>query len=235
MRIHAPRVSAARSSAGFSLVELTIVVVILGVHAMMAVPRYAAVVERSKASEAYTYLAHIANAQEMYQARNGSYADSLDKLSIRVPDPQHFDVGALSSYDWQTRWNLKLTRAGASSGFGAYSVAWNEQGFDAPRCSIPASLSPTGDGGEQSASSSSGGGSSSNAGSNSGSSSGGSGNNANPPANGSSGSNGGSSNSNGNNGNNGNSGNNGRGPRGNNGVGNGEGGGRTGNRGRGNR
>ena len=54
----------AQGSAGFSLVELTIVVVILGVLSMMAVPRYQTAVERAKAAEAFTYLSQIEGAQE---------------------------------------------------------------------------------------------------------------------------------------------------------------------------
>lgn len=146
-------------SAGFSLVELTIVVVILGVLAMMGVPRYQVAVEKAKASEAYGYFAHVAKAQEMYRARTGVYSSSLSKLSIQVDKPAHFSVGAPSSIDWQTRWQLRLTRTGASSGFGAYTVAWGEDGFDAGRSSIPAKLTPSGVGGSNQVSSGSGSGS----------------------------------------------------------------------------
>lgn len=223
MKTNAPRSRAGQ--AGFSLVELTIVVVILGVLAMMAVPRYATLVERAKSTEAYTYLAHVEKAQEIYRARHGVYADSLAKLSIQIPDPQHFAVGSLSSYDWQTRWNMRLTRDGASSGFGAYSVAWSAGGFDPVRSSIPTELSPTGEGGSQSADRSS----------NSGGSNGASGNSGQGPQgnNGVGNGNGGGREGNRGNGSNRNGGNNGRGPQGNNGVGNGNGGGREGNRGNG--
>jgi type IV pilus assembly protein PilA len=144
-------------SAGFSLVELTIVVVILGVLAMMGVPRYQVAVEKAKASEAYGYLAHVAKAQEMYRARTGSYSASLSALSIQVPTPAHFSVGTPSSINWETRWQLKLARTGASSGFGAYSVAWCEDGFDAAHSSIAAKLTPSGIGGSNQVSSGTGG------------------------------------------------------------------------------
>ncbi|MFB3893100.1 MAG: type IV pilin protein, partial [Phycisphaerae bacterium] len=41
---------------GFTLVELAVVVVIIGVLAAFAVPRFMASVERSKAAEAFNYL-----------------------------------------------------------------------------------------------------------------------------------------------------------------------------------
>ena len=123
---------------------------------MMGVPRYQVAVEKAKASEAYGYLAHIAKAQEMHRARAGVYSDSLAALSIQAPAPNHFSVSAPSSINWETRWQLKLTREGAPTGFGAYSVAWCEKGFDAGRSSIPAKLTPTGVGGSSQASSGSG-------------------------------------------------------------------------------
>lgn len=215
-----PSASLKPRTAGFSLVELTIVVVILGVLAMMGVPRYQVAVEKAKSSEAYTYLAHVAKAQEMYRARTGIYSDSLAQLAVSIPTPSHFSVGTPSSFDWETRWQLKLTRKGPSSGFGAYSVAWGEEGFDAGRSSIPASLSPTGVGGSNAVSSSSGG-ASSNGGSAGSGNGGGSPAPAPPASNSGNGSgNGGQSNAN-----------NGGRDNGNNGVGNGNGGGRDGNRG----
>ena len=114
---------------GFSLVELTIVVVILGVLAMMGVPRYKEVVERAKAADAFTYLAQIEGAQERHNARAGQYAKRMNELDITISNPTHFRIGKFTSYNWQTQWELKLTRQGASSGFGAYSVTWNQDGF----------------------------------------------------------------------------------------------------------
>lgn len=130
------------SKAGFSLVELTIVVVILGVLAMMAVPRYQTAVERTKASEAFAYLAQVEGAQERYNARKGEYAKKLSDLDISIDAPEFFSVGNFTSYNWQTKWELKLTRKGASSGFGAYTVTWNEDGFARSRSSLDDELIP---------------------------------------------------------------------------------------------
>ncbi|MBC8406129.1 MAG: prepilin-type N-terminal cleavage/methylation domain-containing protein [Planctomycetes bacterium] len=127
---------------GFSLVELTIVVVILGVLAMMGVPRYQKVVERAKAAESFTYLAQIEGAQERHNARTGEYAKKLSQLDITISNPKHFKVGNFTSYNWQTQWELKLTRQGASSGFGAYSVTWNQDGFQRARSSVKNDLLP---------------------------------------------------------------------------------------------
>ena len=134
--------AAGRQQAGFSLVEMTIVVVILGVLAMMAVPRYQTAVERAKGAEAFTYLAQIEGAQERHNARTGEYAQQLNRLDIKMKTPAHFTVGNFTSYNWQTQWELRLTRQGASSGFGAYTVAWNQDGFVRNHSSIHTDLIP---------------------------------------------------------------------------------------------
>jgi prepilin-type N-terminal cleavage/methylation domain-containing protein len=127
---------------GFSLVELTIVVVILGVLAMMGVPRYQKVVERAKAAEAFTYLAQIEGAQERHNARTGTYATNVRQLDTAVPTPKHFRVHSFTSYNWQTMWEMKVQRTGPSSGFGAYTVTWNQDGFQRARSSVKTDLLP---------------------------------------------------------------------------------------------
>jgi len=127
---------------GFSLVELTIVVVILGVLSMMAVPRYRTAVERAKGAEAFNYLAQIEAGQERHNARTGTYADSLNKLDVKVPQPKHFTVGNFTSYNWETQWELRVTRKSPSSGFGNYTVTWNQDGFVRSRSSLAEDLIP---------------------------------------------------------------------------------------------
>ncbi len=134
--------NAKNGKAGFSLVELTIIVVILGVLAMMGVPRYQKVVERAKAAEAFTYLAQIESAQERHKARTGQYAKAMSELETSVSSPEHFNAGSITSYNWQTQWELRVNRRGASSGFGAYSVAWGPGGFQRYRSSIHTDLLP---------------------------------------------------------------------------------------------
>jgi type II secretory pathway pseudopilin PulG len=125
-----------------SLVEFTIVAVILGVLAMIGVPRYQKAVERAKSTEAFTYLAQIEGAQERHNARTGEYAQSLDALDVSIPNPKHFSIGSFTSYDWQTQWELRVSRSGASGGFGSYTVCWNEDGFQRSRSSIATDLLP---------------------------------------------------------------------------------------------
>ncbi len=119
---------------GFTLVELAVVIVIIGVLAAFGVPRFLKSVERSKASEAFAYLASVRSAQERYQAREGTYADTISKLDIDMTQPKYFDVGTMTATE--NTWTLTLTRKAGSSGYGAYTVTFTQNGLDEANSTI---------------------------------------------------------------------------------------------------
>ncbi len=140
-------VSASRRKAGFTLVELAVVIVSIGVLAAFGVPRYIKSVERSKAAEAFEYLTSVRTAQERYQAQYGTYATNVTDLDIKVTPPQSFNVpatfSAADTSSLQDSWTLTLTRIGSSAGYGAYTVIFTENGFDTINSTIaqpPASI-----------------------------------------------------------------------------------------------
>lgn len=63
---------------GFTLVELLIVVMVIGILAAVAIPAYYGHVERSRRSDATTTLLGLAMAQERFMAAEGHYAASLN-------------------------------------------------------------------------------------------------------------------------------------------------------------
>ena len=138
---------APRRRRGFSLVELSVVVIIIGVLAAFGVPRLLASVERSKASEAFNYLAAVRSAQERFQARQGIYASSIADLDVTQSAPTYFTtptvIAAGGSADLETSWQLSLARDGASSGYGAYTVVFDQDGFSASS-TIPNGINPQG-------------------------------------------------------------------------------------------
>jgi prepilin-type N-terminal cleavage/methylation domain-containing protein len=124
---------------GFTLVELAVVVVIIGVLAAFAVPRFLASVERSKAAEAFNYLATIQAAQERYHARQGTYASDLADLDVKLSALKYFTVGEITAgttTSLEDSWQLSLTRSGASAGYGEYTVTFSEQGYDSANSTI---------------------------------------------------------------------------------------------------
>jgi type IV pilus assembly protein PilA len=130
---------------GFTLVELAVVIIIIGVLAAFAVPRFLDAVERSKAAESFNYLSAVRAAQERYQTRQGTYSDDITKLDIQMPAPKYFSVGtpaAGESGSMEDSWTLSLTRMGAAGGYGTYKVIFTDQGFDATNSTIPDKINP---------------------------------------------------------------------------------------------
>ena len=134
-----------RTRKGFTLVELAVVIIIIGVLAAFGVPRFLDSVERSKAAEAFNFQSAVRAAQERYQVRQGTYADDLTDLDIQMPTPKYFSVGtpeAGSTGDLEDSWTLTLTRSGSAGGYGNYKVVFTDQGYDAANSDIPAKINP---------------------------------------------------------------------------------------------
>lgn len=135
-----------RGRKGFTLVELAVVIVIIGVLAAFGIPRFLQSVERSKASEAFAYLSAVRSAQERYNSLNGTYAGAVTDLDLQMTTPIYFTTtgsfspGSTSSL--QDSWSLTLTRTGSSSGYGAYTVIFTDQGFDSTNSTIPSGINP---------------------------------------------------------------------------------------------
>ena len=67
---------------GFTLVELLVVVLIIGILAAMAMPAYFKAVERARASEADTMIGTVVNAQQRYKMKTGKYAANWTSLDV---------------------------------------------------------------------------------------------------------------------------------------------------------
>jgi prepilin-type N-terminal cleavage/methylation domain-containing protein len=127
---------------GFTLVELAVVIVIIGVLAAFGVPRFLKSVERSKASEAFAYLAAVRGAQERYIAKEGKYATTIGDLDIVQSSMKYFkesdgttDVTGATTMTTTSAggvptWTLTLTRDTNTSSYGAYTVIFTQDGFD---------------------------------------------------------------------------------------------------------
>lgn len=130
---------------GFTLVELAVVIVIIGVLAAFGVPQFLKSVERSKAAEAFNYLSAVRAAQERYISQQGVYCDDTNfaggtgedcKLDINQVSPKYFDVGTMQQSSVgagdisSPTWELTLTRKSTTSSYGGYQVTFTQDGYD---------------------------------------------------------------------------------------------------------
>ena len=69
----------------FTLIEMLVVVLIIGILAAIAVPKYQLSVEKSRYLQAMLVVDSVWKAQQVYFLENGSYANNIDDLDISVP------------------------------------------------------------------------------------------------------------------------------------------------------
>ena len=85
-----------KTNKAFTLVELLVVVLIIGVLAAIALPQYQKVIERSKSAQAISLIKATAQAIESYRLSNGDYPHTFDVLPINIPWSTHAAVIGVS-------------------------------------------------------------------------------------------------------------------------------------------
>ncbi|HYR10494.1 MAG TPA: prepilin-type N-terminal cleavage/methylation domain-containing protein [Longimicrobium sp.] len=81
-----------RNNKGFTLIELMIVVVIIGILAAIAIPKFNSVSKNAKQAEAGPVLKQICTLQGTFFQENGSYAANIGALTgFDNPNAKYFD------------------------------------------------------------------------------------------------------------------------------------------------
>lgn len=77
--------SSSKSAEGFTLIELMIVVLIVGVLAAIAIPAFSQYIHKARMAESVAFLADIKARQEAYKAEFGQFADVSADLNDYTP------------------------------------------------------------------------------------------------------------------------------------------------------
>jgi Tfp pilus assembly protein PilE len=120
---------------GITLTDLAIIILIAGILAVFAIPKFKRTVERSKAGEAFNYLESVRSAYEKYHLSHRRYIGNLQELDIKAPIPEHFDIKTPKADN--ENWSLTLQRKKDD-----YTVTYNKDGFDINNSNIPAKINP---------------------------------------------------------------------------------------------
>ena len=86
-----------RSIAGFSLIEVMIVVAIIGVIGSIALPSLQAYVWRARRNEAFLNLNGIYKSQMTYMVENGRYGSSFDEIGFEISGATQLDGTTIQS------------------------------------------------------------------------------------------------------------------------------------------
>ena len=131
---------------GFTLLELLVVVLIIGILAAIALPQYNRVVEKSKSAQALTILKAVSESIQRYYLVNGTYPTDFNQLDIEIPfqDNKKFinNCVALSNGDWSLSFENQAGYIGLMMGRikGKYAGAYFYAYFQDPSGNIPPTI-----------------------------------------------------------------------------------------------
>lgn len=89
-----------RSRQGFTLIELLVVVVVLGILAALAIPKFQNTKGKTYAAALKSDLKNVASMQEDYFYHNETYASSVEALSFASTEGVTIDIAEADGRGW---------------------------------------------------------------------------------------------------------------------------------------
>ena len=79
----------------FTLIEVLIVVLVLGILATLAIPQISMAIQRSRLAEAWVNLTAIKRGEDIYYMEHSTYTTSMSDLDIELEDTDNFNYEIL--------------------------------------------------------------------------------------------------------------------------------------------
>ena len=124
---------------GFTLIELVVVMVVLGILAAIAIPNYSEYVQRGYRSSAQAYISDLASRQAQFFIDRRRYADTVAALNVPAPAEiaNRYTVAIVAVAGPPATFTVTATPSGPQSGdrCGALTIdQTGTKGAAATRC-----------------------------------------------------------------------------------------------------
>jgi prepilin-type N-terminal cleavage/methylation domain-containing protein len=123
-----------RNSRGFTLIELLIVVVIIGILAAIAIPKFANTKEKAYIAAMKSDLRNLVTAQESYFADQVSYTSGLAAMNYNSSTGVTVTVGTVSGTGWAATAKHNGTTKTCGIYVGAATAPISGQNEGEPKC-----------------------------------------------------------------------------------------------------